>query len=285
VGVLLALGSAFNYGLSDYVGGVASRRASFLRIAMLGQIGALVVVGLAAPVVSPEIPALADLAWGGLSGVGTAIGMTFLFRGMGRGAVSIVVPTSAVGGVVLPVLVGVLVLGERPEPLAWLGIVITLPALWVISRGNGDDAHAARMSVLDGLVASVGIALQYLALAQAGPDSGIWAVASGRVTSIVTVLVLGMIVPAQHIDAIAGDGEARRATAGGLLAGVLAGAALVCYLYATRVELITVAVVVASLYPVVPVILGVTVLRERLSRGQSAGLVAAMAATVMIASA
>src|SRR5690606_40725970 len=104
--------------------------------AMLGQIGALVVVGLAAPVVSPEIPALADLAWGGLSGVGTAIGMTFLFRGMGRGAVSIVVPTSAVGGVVLPVLVGVLVLGERPEPLAGLGVGRTRPGARAVGGGR-----------------------------------------------------------------------------------------------------------------------------------------------------
>lgn len=283
MGVLLALGSAVNYGLSDYVGGVASRRASFLRIAMLGQIGAFVVVGLAAPFVSPTMPPWADLAWGGLSGVGTAIGMTFLFRGMGRGAVSIVVPTSAVGGVALPILVGVAVLGERPELLAWLGIALTVPALWVISRGNGGDGHAARTAVLDGLVASVGIALQYLALAQAGPDSGVWAVVAGRVTSIATVLVLRVIVSDKHTE-VAEDGS-RRATYGGLLAGALAGLALVCFLYATRSELVTVAVVVASLYPVVPVILSVTVLRERLSRVQGVGLVAAMAATVMIAAA
>jgi drug/metabolite transporter (DMT)-like permease len=137
--------------------------------------------------------------------------------------------------------------------------------------------------VLDGLVASVGIALQYLALAQAGPDSGVWAVVAGRVTSIATVLVLRVIVPDKHTE-VAEDGS-RRATYGGLLAGALAGLALVCFLYATRSELVTVAVVVASLYPVVPVILSVTVLRERLSRAQGVGLVAAMAATVMIAAA
>jgi drug/metabolite transporter (DMT)-like permease len=66
---------------------------------------------------------------------------------------------------------------------------------------------------------------------------------------------------------------------------VLAGVALACYLVATRTELVAVAVVLSSLYPVIPVLLGVTVLGERLSWRQTAGLVGALAASVLISTA
>lgn len=286
MGALLALASAVSYGLSDFLGGALSRRAPFVRVALLGQVGGLVAMAVVAPLVSATVPALADLAWGGLSGAGTGLAMMFLFRGISRGAMSIVVPISAVGGVALPVLVGVAVLGERPAPLAWAGIALALPALWSASHGTAGDGHRPGAPIGDGLISSTGIALQYLALAQAAPESGIWPVVAGRVTAIITVAVVSDTLrvansrprndgdePGTGIDAAAG------------LAGALAGLALVCYLLATWTELVAVAVVLSSLYPVIPVVLGITVLRERLTWRQTSGLTAALTAAVLIAAA
>jgi drug/metabolite transporter (DMT)-like permease len=56
-----------------------------------------------------------------------------------------------------------------------------------------------------------------------------------------------------------------------------------CYLLATRSELVAVAVVLSSLYPVIPVLLGIAVLGERLTWKQSLGLGAALTASVLIA--
>ncbi|WP_020500898.1 GRP family sugar transporter [Sciscionella marina] len=281
---MFALASAVSYGLSDFLGGVLSRRGSFVRVALCGQVGSLVSMALVAPLVSVTVPDFADLAWGGLSGVGTGLGMMFLFRGMSRGPMSVVVPTSAVGGLALPVLVGVAVLGERPAPLAWVGIALALPALWWVSCGKADDGRGVRGAVGDGLISSTGIALQYLALAQAGPGSGTWAVVAGRVTSIIVVAVVSATMRrgASRSDSDDDIHRTRLDVAAGCT-GALAGLALICYLYATRTELVTIAVVLSSLYPVIPVLLGVTVLRERLTRSQTAGLITALVATVLIA--
>jgi drug/metabolite transporter (DMT)-like permease len=53
-------------------------------------------------------------------------------------------------------------------------------------------------------------------------------------------------------------------------------------LFATRQELLTVAVVLSSLYPVIPVLLGLAVLRERLTLGQGAGLAGAGGAIALL---
>jgi drug/metabolite transporter (DMT)-like permease len=285
VGAALALVSALSYGLSDVVGGIVARRMRAARVAFLGQLGGLLAVAAAAPLLTPAAPAGRDLLWGGASGLGTGLAMAFLFRGMGRGAMSVVVPVSAVGGVALPVLVGATVLGERPAWPTWVGVGLALPALWLVSRGPADpsrDTGATHGSVADGLVSGVGIAIQYLALARAAPGSGLWPVLAGRVTALVAVGVLACTL----MRALSAEGERRAgsreaAAAGG--AGVLAAVALTAYLVAAQSEFVTVAVVLSSLYPLVPAVVGVAVLGERLSRGQVLGLAVATAAAVLIA--
>lgn len=41
MGIALALISALSYGVSDVIGGLAARRSTFLRAALLGQTGGL----------------------------------------------------------------------------------------------------------------------------------------------------------------------------------------------------------------------------------------------------
>lgn len=314
MGVLLALGSAAMYGVADFAGGLLSRRAGFAVVALLGQAGGLVLMAIIAPVLPGE-PSAAGLLWGGLSGVGTGLGMVFLFRGLGRGAMSVVVPVSAVGGLAIPVLVGIALLGDRPTVLAVTGMVLAVPALWLVShRGRTESAGS-----LDALLAGLGIAVQYLALAQAPPDAGLWPVLAGRVTATLAVLPIAWRSAARtrtterdptraagggHASTVEPDPTdttehtnassrrrgsvitARRVGPGTVLGAVAVGGcatlALVAYLLATREQLLSIAVVLSSLYPAIPVLLGLTVLRERLNRAQLTGLVTAGVAIALL---
>jgi drug/metabolite transporter (DMT)-like permease len=289
MGALLALASAACYGIADVTGGLLSRRANFALVALAGQAGGL---GLTLPVsllLPTASPGAQDLGWGAISGVGTGVGMVFLFRGLSRGAMSVVVPVSAVGGMALPVLIGVALLGDRPSVLSWLGIVAAVPALWLVSRNgprHGSPVGAA--ASVDGLIAGAGIALQYVALAQATPAAGIWPVTVGRLTALVTVLPAALATlaalrpgrtrsrsrPTQPTQ----PGLSLPYAAGAAATGVIAALALVLYLLATREQLVVIAVVLASLYPVIPVLLALTVLRERPTRLQAAGLLGAATA-------
>jgi drug/metabolite transporter (DMT)-like permease len=236
---------------------------------------------------TPGSASVTDLVWGGLSGVGTGGGMLFLYRGLSRGAMSVVVPLAAVGGLAVPVLVGVAVLGDRPTMLAVAGMAIVVPALWLtVPRGHGSGG-----GVTDGLVASVFIAVQYLALAMAEPTAGLWPVLAGRVTATLAVLPLawrelstGKIIShrKRRSQAATTSSRAPCALVGAAATGACATLALVAYLLATRTQLLSIAVVLSSLYPAIPVLLGLTVLRERLNLHQTIGLLGAAAATVLL---
>lgn len=271
VGPGLALASAVVYGLVDYAGGMLSRRVHYALVSWLGQVGGLVAAVLGAMAYGADAVRASDLLWGGLSGVGSGATMLYLNRGISRGALSVVVPVSAVTGVALSVVCGVAFLGERPDVLAWAGIAIVLPALWCIA---GRRVTGATSAVGDGLLASCGVAVQYVALGLADAGSGLWPVASGRVLAVAMLSVV--VLRASPGSASPGD-QARAA-----LIGAAAALALSLYLLAAQRDLLSVAVALASLYPAIPVLLGLTVQREKVSPVQSAGLVAAGVAIVLL---
>jgi uncharacterized membrane protein len=277
MGTLLALASAVFYGMADFTGGLLSRRAHFAAVALIGQVGGLLLTLVLAPLTPGSSPGAADLGWGALSGVGTGLGMVFLYRALSGGTMSVAVPISAVSGVALPVLAEVALLGDRPSTLSWFGITLAVPALWLVAQDRSPvvAGRVAGAAPAYALVAGVGIALQYLALAQAAPRAGVWPLTAGRMAAIVTVLPLALSAPARLRLPV------RQAVAAAVT-GMLAACALVFYLLAVRGQLVVIAVVLSCLYPAIPVLLGIMVLKERLKPLQAAGLAGAAVAVAFL---
>ncbi|MFI6377507.1 EamA family transporter [Streptomyces sp. NPDC050546] len=265
------LSASLEQGGAPIAGGLLSRHIHHTAVTFLGQLGGLLLACVAALLMPSDAVHTADLLWGALSGVGSAFAMRFLNRGLSGGAMTVVVPLSAVTGVALSVLCGVLVLGDRPGTLAWLGIAVTVPSLWFVSGGRAGSGKGTA----DGLLASTGVAVQYLALGQAGPGSGLWPVAAGRAAAVLVLLPDA----ARHARRLKLP-PVRRVQALAIGAGAALG--LVLYLLAAQRQLLAVAVVLASLYPALPVVLGLALLHERISGRQAMGLLGAGVATVLL---
>ncbi|MYW93722.1 DMT family transporter [Amycolatopsis rubida] len=276
MGEVLALLSALCFGLADFSGGLLSRRSRAALIGFLGQVSGLLATVVASLVVAAPHVDAPSLLWGALSGIGTGTGVLFLYRGMGRGRMSVVVPLSDVGGVALPVLAGVVLLSNRPSLPAWGGIVVALPALWLIAREGGDKGNGSANGALDGLLAGIGFALQNIALGQVDPSAGMWPIAISRLLSALTLFPAVLATPGRF--------RIRpRLLLPAALTGIVAAAAIVLYTLATRQQLLAIAVVLSSLYPAIPVVLGILLLKEKLRPSQVAGLVGAGAAIVLLA--
>lgn len=267
--VVLALGAALMYGVSDFIGGLASRRASIWPVGLLACVGALagsVVIGL----FRPGDPTAQDFLWGLLAGVGSGSGTAFLYRGLAAGRMGVVAPVSAVGAVVVPLLVGLLA-GERPAGVAWLGIAVAVPGIWLVSQEEGAVAGATTgrgresEGLLDGILAGVGFGLLFAALGQVPETAGYWPLVANQASSVVSMGLLAVLLGGNPIPR-------RRAEAWGLLPGVLATLAVLLFLLARHHGLLSLAAVITSLYPAFTVLLAITVLREHVHRTQAAGL-------------
>lgn len=278
--VVLALGAALMYGLSDFIGGLLSRRTSVWTVAVVAQTAATILMVVAVAILSRGTPDAADWLWGAAAGIGGGAGTAFLYRGLAAGRMGVVAPVSAVGAALLPVAVGLLT-GERPALLTWIGIACAFPAIWLVSTAADPvDVSGRRRAlgtgVTDGLLAGLGFGMLFAALGQVPDTAGLGPLALAQATSIVAIVLLATVLGQAWIPR---DVRSLRAA----IVGVLAAAAAVLFLFSTQTGLLTVASVLSSLYPAFTVLLAATVLRERIHRTQAFGLALAAIAVGLVA--
>lgn len=278
IAVALSLLSAAAYGLSDFVGGVFSKRASPWSVALVGQLsGAAIVLALAAA--TDGSPGSADLAWAVVAGIGNGLGTAFLYRGLSSGRMGVVAPVSGVGAALVPVAVGLLT-GERPPALVWVGIALALPGIWLVAREPGPTdvagSRAGSSGALDGVLAGLGFGSLFAALAQIPDTAGFLPLALNQLVAAVVVVAVASALRTPWLPR-------EPAAAAGVLTGALGALATGAFLLASQQGFLTVTAVLASLYPAVTVLLAATVLREHIHRPQAVGLVLCGLAVTLVA--
>lgn len=280
---LLALASAVLYGAGDFTGGLATRRAAVLPVIVLSQLSGLVLLMVLLPFLPAAAPSRADLLWGLSAGLAGGVGVALLYHGLAIGRMAVVAPTTAVCAVAVPVIVSV-ALGERPAPLAALGIMLGLGAIVLVGQQTaadtapGDRPRDGRLppGVGVALVSGVAIGFFFLSLAQTRPEAGMYPILASRATS---VTLFGLA-------AAAGRRSLRMPGVLGLtlVCGIIDMAANALYLIAVRTGPLSVVVTLSSLYPASTVLLARIILSERLNGRQIAGVGCALAAIVLIVS-
>jgi uncharacterized membrane protein len=285
--VLLALGAAIGYGCSDFAAGLAARRSSVIRVALMTEALCVIVIGPALAFTAWGQPNIRAVAWGMASGLAGVSGALVLYLGFRHAAFSVAGPLSAVAAAGFSLLAGLL-LGERPTALALTGIALALPAIAGVSAsaqapqesGVPGDARLHRgrrpSGVGYGLVAGVCFALLFIGLKQAGSGSGLWPVFSGQAAAFLAV---------GGLAAFTGDLRLPEADGGRLaaIAGITGGPGTVLYFVATHHGLLAVVAVLSSLYPAVTIMLARLFVGERLTTVRLAGLSLAAASVALIA--
>jgi drug/metabolite transporter (DMT)-like permease len=265
-------------------------------------------------------PVAAGVAWGVAAGIGGGCALVLFYRGLAEGTMSIVAPISACGAVV-PVAAALLT-GNHPGTLAALGVLTAIAGVVLVSRPNpapsarptaipanpaaaaADLATPARAVavasparsgrvVAMALGSALGFGLFYVfvdagtaATAGAAGTTGshgspLWVIAGARMSSLV---ILSMIALASRRSAWALRWPGRRIGAVALVGLGDTGANLL-FAYAATTGNLAVVGVLGSLYPVATVVLARWLLGERLSGGQNAGVVLALAGVGLLAAA
>jgi drug/metabolite transporter (DMT)-like permease len=210
-----------------------------------------------------------------LAGLGNGAGNVLLYRGLGAGRMAVIAPLSAVATAGLPVLVGIAT-GERPGALPVAGVLLALPAIWLVSLGGPGLRTATRRDLVDGLGAGVGFGVQFAALGQVAGGAGLAPLAVSQLVSVVSILAGAAVAAAPWVPRAGGR-------AGAAAAGLLAGVATVWFQLAAQRGFLSVASVLTALYPAVTVVLAAALLREAIGRRQGAGLALAATAVLLIA--
>ena len=287
--ILLGLAAAVLYGTGDFLGGLATRRVQVLAVLLLAQTAG-VIVALPAAAMWPGPASLAGLAWGISAGLVGGAGLIIFYLGLAAGPMSVVAPVSGLVSTILPVAVA-LAGGERPGAGVYAGALLCLAAI-VLASSAGDakparGARAAQRSRLPGagralrygIASGASFGLFFLLIRNAGQSGELWPVAAARIGELAVVLVAAAVLRRGLLPRGAGAGPLLAAAS----AGVIDVVANICYVAATRTGAFGLAVVLASLYPGVTVLLARVVLGERLRWVQRTGLALAAIGILLVA--
>jgi drug/metabolite transporter (DMT)-like permease len=274
VTALLALAASVLWGTSDFGGGLLSRRFDPSAAVLLSQAIALAGLLVLLPFLSVTIGWY--LLTGAAAGVAATLSLAAFYRAMATAPMSLVAPITA-SGTVIPVLAGLL-RGERLGLVQLAGIVVALIGIVLAAGPEFRSGVAVRRQALwFAIAAAAGFGVAYTLLALAA-GSGVYGTLLAQ--RIGGLLVLGPIVlRAGVLPAI--TLTVRRIAALAVVGGCDIVANGSYALAASRGDL-SVAAVLASLYPVVTALLARVVLAERLRLVQTIGVVAALGGVVLL---
>jgi drug/metabolite transporter (DMT)-like permease len=261
------------WGLGDFVGGVKARTLPALWVLATSQPVGLVVLAAAVAIRGDGPPGRAVL-WACLAAVFGTTGLVSFYRGMAAGAISVVAPIAGAAAVV-PIIWG-LARGEHPSGIQELGFVLALggvvAASWQRAPGRTRIAAGVGWAVLT-LVAFGGY---YVPMHAASRNDFLWASLVFRTTSTSLVLLAVLALRRRprgirpHLPAL-------------VAVGALDTGGNVLFALASQEHgLLSVVSVLASLYPVVTVLLARLTLGERVERTQEAGVVVTLAGVVLV---
>lgn len=279
LGIALALCASVCWGVSDFLGGLQSRRHHQLGVMLSAAIVGTVLVGAVVLGSGAPSPPVRYLLYGAAGGLSVTIALLAFYRALAIGVMSVVAPIAA-SGAVIPVFVG-LASGERPGPLRLVGAAVAILGVVLVSRQGRAAGQAAMpiLSVVLAVIAGVGFGGQFVALHAAAKGGALWAALAGVVTYLIAVSVAAGVAVARG-QTLRPEGRA----APGLLAlGLAWGGANAFYATATRHGQLSAVAVAASLYPAVTVLIARAVLHERVLRIQEVGMIAALIGIVLIA--
>lgn len=271
--VVLGLISGLSWGVADFLGGIASRRAAVLTVVALSQTVGLALAVVALAVMRPEVPPASEIAFAASAGVCGVIGLVAFYRAMSVGSISLIAPISALGALV-PLAVD-LIAGRVPGPLALVGMLIALGGAALAGRAPGP---ASRRGVGLALLAALGFGAFFALLAEGADSSALWGLAAARGGSAPLAVLVAVLVAGGGLAAMS-----RHTIVLVVASGTLDAAANLLFAAGSQRGLVSVVAVLGSLYPVVTVALAATLLHERLGRLQAAGAIVALVGVAMIA--
>ncbi len=269
-GLLIALSAGILWGSADFAGGRLSRRLPLLVVVTCSQGAGL--VALTIVLLARGNIAVDAVGWGVVAGLLSLGSVTCFYRALAVGTMSVVAPLVATSATV-PVLAGV-VEGERPGTVASAGIALAMTGIVLVSRQVAlEPPENHRLSVVLAVAAAVFAGAQLVALQRAGAVDALTGVAASRATSVAVLVAVLMVsrasAPARDLRAAA-------------MVGLLDTGANLAYTLASARSLLSLAGVLASLYPVVTVALARFLLHERLRPSQWAGASLALAGVLLI---
>jgi drug/metabolite transporter (DMT)-like permease len=270
--LLLALGASLAWGVADFVGPLVGRRLGTLRVLLWAQVGGLLAIGIAVAI-RGQGPAGWEVLFAVFASIGGMLGLFAYYRGIQRGAISVVAPIAGVSAIV-PVIFGIAT-GDSPSQWQLTGVACALLGVALASIEHHEGSRRVAAGAGLALLAAAGFGFYFPWMHAAGKVDFWWA-------SLIFRAVALLLVASVAVQQRAPLRLSRRDLGIAFAIGIGDTIGNVLFAASSGTGLVSLTAVLASLYPVVTVILAASVLHERVAPLQRAGIALTLTGVVLI---
>ena len=272
--VTYGLASASSWGTSDFSGGFGTKTSNVFGVLLVANTTGTVLLTICALWVRSPVPDLYSLTFGGLAGIAGLVGLASFYKGLAIEHMGMVASLAAVISAAMPVLFGMLIEGF-PSNHQIVGFATAFVAIWHLSVSDKSDTIRWRQLSFP-VTAGIGFGLAFIFFDQAVKQSVLGPLIASKMTGIVVLITILKIfrigsMPQKHKYPLV------------CLTGLFDAAGTAFYASAAHVGRLDISAVLASMHPAVTAFFAWVILRERLSRRQWIGVIAALIALALIA--
>jgi drug/metabolite transporter (DMT)-like permease len=283
VTAFFALATSLLWGLADFGGGVLTRRLPALTVVVVSQGIAAAVLGAIVVATNGWSEAGPRLWFAFAAGLAGPVALICFYKALALGPMGVVSPLGTLS-VAVPVGVGLL-LGERPGPVQAAGIAVAVTGVVLAGGPQLRGAPVQREAIVLTLIAALGFGTVFVLIAEASTT------VTGLFLALFVQRLVNVAVGGAALCVSVRRGAPALPTTGfpwpSLPALAFIGLADVAangtYSVAAQHGPVTVAAVLASLYPVVTALAARGFLRERLRALQATGAGLALLGTLLLA--
>jgi drug/metabolite transporter (DMT)-like permease len=272
--VIYGLIAAVGWGFADFFGALSGRRVGSLPAVLIGQLLSAVLVTILLFTIGDGLTSLsAVLGLVALNGIVAMAAYASHYHALQLGPVAVVSPIGA-GYAVVGVLLAIVILGERPTPLALTGMVVAIVGTILVST----DLPAFRARIHEpapglwwGVGSAIGFGVAGFILGWVVQETNDWVAAlwASRLSMLVAFVPL-VLARRRELTRL------RRAARLGVVFAMLAGATDILGVgtYSLGAERVDVSILLASsaVFPLIAVVASFVWLHERLVANQYAGV-------------
>jgi drug/metabolite transporter (DMT)-like permease len=274
---LLALASSILWGSADYHAGNLSKRFPAMVVLGINQIFGLItgiiLVAVTTNWLAPTLASDGYLINGALAGLFGYAGLICLYSALASGRMGVVSPISSLS-VLLPLVFALTIGGEKLSTPVMCGVIIAILGGFLASGPEFSQGLPLRPLLL-ALGAATGFGMALIFMSIGSDESSLMTMVSMRAATL--LITIGYFigrgnfggVGKRNIPLLIGIGVSDFAA--NLLLGV-----------ATTKGLVSVAMVLGSLYPIATAVLAYIFLKERLHRIQYLGIIFAVSGVALI---
>jgi drug/metabolite transporter (DMT)-like permease len=278
----LGLAASAFWGASDFLGGLATRKAHVVGVVAVAHGISLGLLLLAALATHSPLPPQRFVLLGLCAGTVGGVALILYYQALSLGEMGITTALTGLLTALIPVVHSFITQGS-PKSTQIAGFVLAAAAIALIAYAPAGLPRPLALGLAS--IAGVAFGVFLVVLKIGSTHSLLWQLIYSRVasTTLAGGIVIAMLLrPGENVAAWRKEAGKNRFLWFAGSAGVLEAAGSLLYMQATREGRLDVAAVLASLYPVVTIVLAAWLLKERATSSQTVGMALALGAVVLV---